>query len=273
MFLITVLGFLLYNEDKFIKIFNFRIKKFFEIIFLESSEALNKVINCFSDNNSNHIEIVDIIEKENILELLMKDNSDNSDIWKISFDLFTICTFESKQFSQLLINKGIFDFIRKYLQKGYNNVEDMIISLIVKLLMNIIYDCEQGIIESADIFLILIRDFLIKNQISLQTSLNLMELLIKVITRVTIEEEDVLVMTNKVVDVIPKVYNNIEGIDIVAKLLIELVVQNDEVVFSVTTLHDVIVPLFSVLIDNISTTTRPTLYFTLIGIYINKRRN
>lgn len=67
MFLITVLGFLLYNEDKFIKIFNFRIKKFFEIIFLESSEALNKVINCFSDNNSNHIEIVDIIEKENIL--------------------------------------------------------------------------------------------------------------------------------------------------------------------------------------------------------------
>ena len=91
----------------------------------------------------------------------MKDNSDNSDIWKISFDLFTIWTFESKQFSQLLINKGIFDFIRKYLQKGYNNVEDMIISLIVKLLMNIIYDCEQGIIESADIFLILIRDFLI----------------------------------------------------------------------------------------------------------------
>ena len=237
---------------------------------VEIKEELNKLINTFSDNN---IEILNIIEKEKIPELLMKLNIDNSNLLRIIIDIFTIFTYQSKTFSQLLINKGIFDFIKKNLQKGYYNNTDMIISSMVKLLINIIYDYEQSIVDKSDFFLIIIRYFLLNNQNSLQTSLNIIELLIKVITKLKIEVKDVLTMTNKIVDIIPSLYNNIDGIEIVVKLLIKLIAEYDDVVFSVTSLHDVIVPLFSVLIDNIRTTTRPILYFNMISIYLNKNRN
>ena len=73
---------------------------------VEIKEELNKLINTFSDNN---IEILNIIEKENIPELLVKLNIDNSNLLRIIIDIFTIFTYQSKTFSQLLINKGIFE--------------------------------------------------------------------------------------------------------------------------------------------------------------------
>ena len=240
------------------------------------TKDLNRLIKALGDNRTcNHIEIVTRIESENIPMLLMQFNLDNSNIWSTIFDIFSNCTCESKKFSLLLINNGIFDIIRKVLQKGYHSKTETMLSSMVLLLNNIISDYEQYIVENADIFLMLIRDFLVKSKISITLSLKIIDVLRKGVANLKdkIEVKDVRDITYKLTDIIPNIYLNIKGIEIVIKLLLEFLEWYDNEILSIAAVHDLIVPIFNVFIDNINTTQEPAVYLKFICIYLSKTRN
>ena len=239
-----------------------------EIDIVKMKRNLNKIISAVNNKNANQpIEIISKIEKENIPEMLMLIQFTDSELMKITFDLFTACTCESKKFSQLLIKKGIFDIIRRELQKGYSNKTEILLSSMLKLVINLIADYKETISSNSDIFLILIREFLDKKSIN---SLLLFDVLQKAILDLKgkIEEQDVLLITNKIIDTIPRTVGEIENTDIVVKLLVKLCKSYWSIVFSVSQIHDAMLPLFNEIIDNIS--HNPSLYFLLMTIYLNK---
>lgn len=226
---------------------------------------LNKIISAV--NHKNSIELISKIEKENIPEMLMQMNFTDNELMKITFDLLTACTCESNKFSKLLINKGILDIIRRELQKGYSNNIEIIFPSMLNLLINLIADYKDIISSNSDIFLILIREFLDKKAIN---SLLIFEVLQKAVLDLKgkIEVQDALLITNKIIDIIPKAVGNIKNTNIVVKLLVKLCKSYWSIIFSVPKIHDVMLPLFNEIIDNISNS--PSLYFLLITIYLNK---